>query len=131
MKRVFRSVVDLRPSLPSTAIKPAQLYSRVNRWHSSCTKSEQYNNNDKEYSLMLKKTLTLATLILPLSTTAAIVPVNWIGVVSSSTIAGTVDIGDTITGHYSYDDSSSYGSYSDAVTQQYDTNHDSSFSGMV
>ena len=77
---------------------------------------------------MLKKTLALTALILPLNATAAIVPINWIGVVSSTTIAGTVDIGDTITGHFSYDDSSSYGSYSDAVTQQYDTNHDSSFS---
>jgi len=61
---------------------------------------------------------------------AAIVYVDWSGIVSDShwSVAGTIDIGDTITGSFSYDDATPPSPESFFYTSYYETYHDSSFS---
>jgi len=70
--------------------------------------------------------ITLLTVV-SFQAKAALVTVEWSGVVTSSAVAGTVDIGDTITGSYSYDDSA-YPSSSGPISTTYFTGHVSSFS---
>ncbi len=57
---------------------------------------------------------------------ATLITVNWSGTVTQTGIAGTVDIGDTITGIFNYDDTA-LADITAPTYQQYATAHDSSF----
>ncbi|WP_200821184.1 hypothetical protein [Oceanicoccus sp. KOV_DT_Chl] len=65
------------------------------------------------------------------SVSAAMITVSWSGTVTSTGVAGLVDIGDTITGYYSYDDATTDTDFvynPDADSNSFVTNHNSYFS---
>ncbi len=78
----------------------------------------------------IQKSLGAAALSLILSSTAnaAIVTVDWSGIVTSTPIAGTVDVNDAVTGSFSYDDTTAVTSPFGSTGLSYLTHHISSFS---
>jgi len=81
--------------------------------------------------VMLVVLLACVLAMVSTSASAAPITVNWTGTVTATGVAGSVDIGDTISGYYTYDDgttvtTSVYNPAADSNT--FVTNHDSYFS---
>lgn len=71
--------------------------------------------------------LVVLTLVLSTSAKAALVDVTWSGTVVLTGVAGTVDVGDSISGFYSYDDNIAAEFGVRPGSARYLTNHSSTF----